>query len=195
MATMNKITEVLAAIKTLYPYYGRETGVEQTVRLWHTVLFPYDDEEVEKALYLCLQSCKYPPSPADISEAVRSFRESSEPTPEELWSEYSEALLKAARLVSCFNYTAVDENGLTQGQNARNKCNEIFESLSPDVKRYIGSYGEFVRRGLENFYGESSKHERERFVRRMSQLKESALYRDRDMLSYRNSAESLGYYD
>ncbi len=65
MATEKKIAELIAAIKTIYPYYANETDVETLVNTWNLLLKDYSDNLVDLALLECLKICKTPPTPAD----------------------------------------------------------------------------------------------------------------------------------
>ena len=46
MATEKKIAELIAAIKTIYPYYANETDVETLVNTWNLLLKDYSDNLV-----------------------------------------------------------------------------------------------------------------------------------------------------
>ena len=92
MATQNKITEVIAAIKTLYSYYAKDTDLAVLVKTWGVLLKPYPDEVVEIALLKCFQKCKTPPTPADVIEQINLMIESTEETDEEIWGKFTKAL-------------------------------------------------------------------------------------------------------
>lgn len=186
MASINKITETLAAIKTVYPYYAKDVNVEYMAKIWQAAFAGYEDNELEGALHMCLRKCKKPPAPADIIEEIELTREMYMPTSEQLWGNYCDAITRASRLVTCFNYTAVTDNGKSQGQIAREKCEEIWESLDKELRLYIGSYGELVRRAYDRAMGESEiKYEQDRFLRSIPEIRRVAQRRE--------SAGSLGY--
>ena len=84
MASQNKITEIIAAIKTIYPYYAKDADVSVLVKLWNSLLREFPDEVVEVAFYKCLQTCKMPPTPAEVLENIKAMQEATEPTDEEL---------------------------------------------------------------------------------------------------------------
>lgn len=54
MASKNKILEVIGAIKTIYPYYAKETNVELLVNMWQILFADYADKELEIAFILCV---------------------------------------------------------------------------------------------------------------------------------------------
>ena len=70
MASKNKIIEMIASIKTIYPYYAKDTDVEMLVQTWTVLLKDYSDQEIQAAFYKALQTCKMPPTPADIIEKI-----------------------------------------------------------------------------------------------------------------------------
>jgi hypothetical protein len=179
MATINKVTDVIAAIKTIYPYYAKEASVEVLATTWATLLQPYDDKVVDAALYKCLQICKMPPTPADIIEQINSSRRANEPSNEELWWTYQRALVDVADQVSRFNYTFVDSSGISQGEKARRKVEEIWQGLPEKVKGYLASKGELIRNARE--YDEDidfANWEKQRFIKAMPVMEKRIEYHD-----------------
>lgn len=168
MATQNKIIEMIGAIKTIYSYYAKDTDVKLLVGTWATLLQNYDDGIVEAAFYKCLQSCKVPPTPADVIEQIRNISKANEQTDEELWIIYNRALVETANQMARFGYTFVDSTGLSQGQQARNRVDEIWEGLPEKIKKYLASKGELMRNANENNLDASySSWEKQRFLKSM----------------------------
>lgn len=170
MASTNTITEIIAAIKTIYPYYAKDGNVQTLVKTWGALLQPFSDEEAMTALYMCLQTCKMPPTPADLIERLGDMRESLEPSDEELWNEFSVALRKARRHIYAFNFTYVEPNGKTQGQNARIAFSELWESLPEKLRMYLGGEGEFMRLA-QSGDDDELKFERNRFMKTMPTIR------------------------
>lgn len=170
MASQNKITEIIAAIKTIYPYYAKEADVSVLVKLWISLLRDFPDEVVEVAFYKCLQTCKMPPTPADVIENLKAMQEAAEPTDEELWNDYISALRKAEKLIYYFRFNAIQSNGKTQGENARAEFNSLWEALPDKVQQYIGGRGEFMRMA-QNSDPDELKFERNRFLKTMPTIK------------------------
>lgn len=168
MASINKITEIIAAIKTIYPYYAKESDVPTLVKTWEVLLRDFPDNEVDIALYKCLQTCKTPPTPADVIEKLEAINKALEPTDEELWNEFVRSIIEAERQIYRFDYTFIESNGLTQGENARNKVEIIWQSVPEKVKQYIGSKGEFIRMAQRYRYSDDElKYEKNRFLKTM----------------------------
>lgn len=170
MASINKITEVIAAIKTIYPYYAKETDVQTLVKTWNILLKDYADKDVNTALYMCLQTCKMPPTPADLIERLTTMQKALEPSDEEMWNELTKALRKANRFIYCFNFNAIDANGLTQGENARRSFRKLWEGLPEKIQMYLGGTGEFQRLA-RNLDEEEIKFERTRFLKTMPTIR------------------------
>lgn len=145
MATQRKIIEMIGAVKTIYAYYARDTDVKLLVGTWERLLQAYDDGIVEPAFYKCLQTCKTPPTPADVIEQIKSMYKSLEPSDEELWAEYKRALRDTCDQIRRFGYTYVDETGISQGKQARMKVDEIWNGLDEKIKLYLGAKGELMR--------------------------------------------------
>lgn len=169
MATQNKIIEMIGAIKTIYSYYAKDTNVQLLVGTWTRLLDSYDDQVVDAAFYKCLQTCKMPPTPADVIEQIQSMYRSLEPSDEELWTDYKKALRDTCEQMARFNYTYVDSSGISQGDQARQKVEEIFNGLNDKIKGYLGTKGELMRNARS--WGEDENafftFEKPRFMKQM----------------------------
>lgn len=182
MASMKAITNVIAAIKTIYAYYGKDTNVEALVNTWGMLLQSYPDEEVDKALYLCLQTCKTPPTPADLIERIKDMREADEPSAEELWSRFTVALRRGERLLSMFNATFIEANGRKQGDNARAEFDKLWNALPEKLRIYMGSKGEFMRL-VQTYTEDELKYERNRFMKTMPVIEKRQEYQQFSLTS------------
>ena len=168
MASQNKIIEMIGAIKTIYSYYAKDTNVQLLVNTWTRLLHSYEDGLVEAAFYKCLQTCKMPPTPADVIEQINALRKADEQSDEDLWAVYHRALIMTADQMSRFNYTYVDESGLSQGQQARNKVEQIWQGLPDKIKSYLSSKGELMRNANDNNLDASfAQWEKQRFMKAM----------------------------
>ena len=181
MASQNKITEIIAAIKTIYPYYAKDADVSVLVKLWISLLREFPDEVVEVAFYKCLQTCKMPPTPADVLENIKALHEATEPTDEELWNALTLALREAERQIYRFPYTFVEANGMTQGENARRKVQALWEGLPEKVRQYIGGKGEFIRMA-QTYDSDELKFEKTRFLKTMPIIKNRNEYSELHLL-------------
>lgn len=169
MATNNKIIEVLAAIKTLYPYYAKDTNKQVLVKMWNALLQDYADEIVDKAFYKCLQTCKMPPTPADIIEQINRMNKAGQISEFELWDIYQKALRETKRQMYYFNFTYVDATGVSQGDQARKKVEDIWNELPEELKVYCASKGELMRLA-QNSSDDDMKFEKQRFMKTLPTL-------------------------
>ena len=168
MASVNKITDVIAAIKTIYPYYAKDSDVKLLANTWGALLKPYDDKTVDAAMFKCLQTCKTPPTPADVIEQIHTAQKALEISDEELWEVYVRALESTFIQMRYFPFTFVDDTGISQGQRARNEVDKIWGNLPDKIKRYIASKGELMRNA--RLYAEDDgflSYEKPRFMRAM----------------------------
>lgn len=168
MATVNKITEMIAAIKTIYPYYAKDTDVQMLVKTWNLLLKNYTDEAVEIAFYKCLQTCKMPPTPADVIEQLNSISEAAEQTEEEMWRVLTKTLRDVERQMFYIKYPKI-------GENARDVIQNIWEGLPDRLKQYIGSKGEMMRMA-DGYSDEDLKFEKVKFFKTMPTIKKREEY-------------------
>lgn len=170
MATRKKIVEIITCIKNTYMQYTNGVNVEALVNTWELLLKDYPDKAVEVAFYKCLQTCEKPPLPAHIIQELNTMAEALEASDEELWSLYTKALNKTEREVYYFRFTFVEDNGKTQGDNAKARVQELWDSLPERLKQYIGSKGELIRIARD-YTAEDMKYEKNRFFKMMPTMK------------------------
>lgn len=178
MASQNKIVEIIFGIKTIYPYYAKETDVQSLVKTWGMLLQDVPDDVADAAFYKALRVCKVPPTPADLIEQINAMKAATEPTAEELWTVYHKALNDTMRLIPQFGYTYVDSSGISQGQQARNKVEKIWAGLPDAIKHYLSSKGELIRcaQQLSALPVEDTQWEKQRFLKAVPVIVKRAEY-------------------
>lgn len=169
MASQNKIVEIIFGIKTIYPYYAKETDVESLVKTWGMLLADIPDDVADAAFYKALRVCKVPPTPADLIEQINAMHAAQEPSAEDLWVVYHKALRDVMRLIPQFGYTYVDASGKSQGQQARDKVDMIWSGLPDAIKRHLSSKGELIRcaQQMGAASEEDTGWEKQRFMKNM----------------------------
>jgi hypothetical protein len=172
MVSKAKISEIIGAIRSIYPYYAKDGMIAVTANVWERVLQNYNDEEVSAAFYSCLQSCKVPPTPADIIERINGARRALEPSNEQLWGVYYDALVRTLDLMAQFSYTFVESDGISQGQKARNKVDKLYEGLPEKIKEYLGGKGELMRIA-RSISTQDASFEKARFLKAMPSVEKS----------------------
>lgn len=178
MASKEKIIEMIGLVATMFPHYADKLGnISLTVGTWEALLKEYDDDAVTYGFRQALLTSKFPPVPAEIVEHIKSARKNFEPTNEELWGVYEDALRKTWDQMTRFTYTIRESNGLTQGQNARNRVEKIFEELPPKVKSYLVSKGELMNQA-KRWANEDDyiRWEKDRFIKYMPIAEQRAQY-------------------
>lgn len=163
MANKKTIIKAIAAIKTVYSYFGKDTDIELLVDTWYSLLLEYTDEEVDRGLYKALKVCKYAPVPADIIEQIESIRELKKPSETELWVQFQKALKEVLYLSHRLNYNYIDDTGISQGEQARRRIKEIWDNLQPELQIYLGDSSELLTAARALNYSEGLSYERNRF--------------------------------
>lgn len=193
MAGKTKIAEIIATIKSIYPYYAKDSNIEITARVWELTLKDIPDNIVEVAFLKCIQTCKMPPTPADVFEKINAMAEVTKETDEELWGIYTKALKQTATQIYYFQFTFIEPNGKTQGQNARAKVTSIWGGLPERLKQYIGSEGELLRMARD-YTDDELKFEKTRFLKTLPTIKEREKYTEYRPLieeSFKNGRKPL----
>lgn len=158
MASKELIKNMIAATKTLYSYYAKDTDIKTLVNLWGMTLQEFPDDITEKAFMKALQTCKMPPTPADVIENIKTLASVNEPSNEELWGVFTKALRDTARQVYYIAYPM-------PGVDHRKKITEIWEGLPEKIQQYVGSRGELIR--MSNYDDNTLKFEKNNFLKTM----------------------------
>lgn len=168
MASKNKIIEMIGSIKTIYPYYAKDANVEILVSTWTALLGEYPDNIIEAAFFKALQSCKMPPTPADIIEKIDAMNAVNEASDEELWAEFTKALRNTGAEVYYLQYPKF-------GVDHRKNIQKIWDQLPEKIKLYLGSKGELMRMST-SYTDDELKFEKNRFLKAMPELKTKVEY-------------------
>lgn len=163
MANKKTIIKAIAAIKTIYNYFGKEVDLEMLVDTWHSLLLEYTDEEVDRGLYKALKVCKFAPVPADIIEQIEGLKELKKPSEVQLWVELQKALKEVLYLSYRLDYNYIDDTGISQGEQAKRRIKEIWKSLPQELQIYLGDSSELLVQARALNYSEGLSYERNRF--------------------------------
>ena len=169
MANKKAIIKAFGAIKTIYPYFGKESDLELLVNTWAALLQEYTEEDIDRGLFMALKTCKHAPVPADIIEQIENFRQEKRPCEGELWALYHKALRETLYYTHRLQYNYIDNTGISQGEQARRKINEIWENLPPELKIFLGAKAELVANAKSLNYTDMS-FERSRLARTLPVL-------------------------
>lgn len=180
MASAKKIGEIIASIKAIYPYYAKETDVDVLAKTWMLLLKDIPDDVVRVAIIKCLQICKTPPTPADVLEQVREISTANAPTDEEMWVALTKAVRKSQEHIYNFGHTLIEDNGKTQGENARDKFQRLWDELPKELKDYLGGKGELMR--LAKYNDEEMMFEKKNFLKMMPTINKRQEYSELSLL-------------
>lgn len=170
--TRKDVAGMVGLIKANYTYAYKDVTKEDMLMLiesWFTSLSRYDKAVINIAFQRAIESCKMPPTLADILQQVETIKRATEPTEAELWDTLNSTLRKVSGCVYRFGFNAVESNGLTQGANARNECARIWESLPQILKDYCGSENGLIN--LSRLGGDELSFEKGRFLKVLPTLK------------------------
>ena len=131
----------------------------------------YPDKAVDVAFVKCLQTCKMPPTPADVIEQLNSMADALEPTDEELWSVLMRAVNKVTSELSYLQYPLLGETP----DDAHKRIEKIYNGLPERVRQYVGSKGELMN--IARSYSDNDlKFEKTRFLKTMPTIKKRVEY-------------------
>lgn len=170
--TKKDVVEIVGAIKANYTREYANTTKDQLLSMiewWHNSLKVYDKEIVQVAFQKALESNKYPPNLAHIIEQIKLLKNATEPTETELWEQLNNTLRKVSGCVYRFRFNAVESNGLTQGENARNEVKAIWEGLPQLLKEYCGNTSGLIN--LSKLDCDDLTFEKGRFLKVLPTLK------------------------
>ena len=154
--------------------YQAQTKEERQILYssWYEILKSYPKEVCDRAVINALKHAKFAPRIGDIVEQIEKLREAYEVSETELWAEMTGVLREVEYCAYCFRFTAIQPNGKTQGDNARDRVKEIFNNLSPELQEYLRD-----TRGLINMAGSGEKElafEKGRFMKQIPTIRERA---------------------
>lgn len=161
--TKADVAEIFLMYATVYPEQSRQIENEKAlIQAYYDLLKEYPAEVVRTAATNAMKTCKFLPKPSEIIDEVRKITTSFELSEGELFAQLKSAAGKAEDLFGQFNYTFV-RDGKTQGERAREEVRELYESLDPVLKEYIGGVSGLLSlaRNDEEQWG----YERARFAR------------------------------
>ena len=174
---MNKqdIIKMLTVIESLYG--GKSTSelkqhIQLQANIWLEILGGYDKDLAMKAFYDVCKTEKYRITPAHIVEQIEKIENAFRKSEQEIWVEFKRALAKVDGLAYRLKFNAVEDNGKTQGENAREEIQKIYDNLPPELKRYCGSVNGLI--GLSQI-GDSDLelYEKGRFMKSIERIRES----------------------
>ena len=165
---MNKqdIIKMLTVIESLYGGKGTselKQHIQLQANIWLEILGGYDKDLAMKAFYDVCKTEKYRITPAHIVEQIEKIENAFGKSDQELWAEFRKTLKRANNCVYKLKFTAVEENGKTQGENAQAELQRLYKNLPAEVQRYCGNISGL--KYLSQLDDESLEFEKARFLK------------------------------
>ena len=177
--TTKKGAQVVAAIKGLYSYYGRDTAPDVLVGLWVALMKEYSDDEVSFGLTEAMKVCKTPPTPADVIAEIKKAQSAKDArTDGELWVAYTAAVRKAYNFTEDMRGTYVHPNGMSDREIAYLNLQNLFDGLPQEVKDYVGGLPGLMQKARQYAHSDLG-YEEGRFRKSMPELRELARSREK----------------
>jgi len=172
--TEKEILALIAVNKSNFPTAYRDMKDEEVLALVDTWLYQfgsYPAEVIQHAFMSALRYCKFPVTIADVFGEIKKIKSAGQKSTEELWIELSVAADKCYDLSKGFHYNFIEENGLQQGENFRNRAKNIFANMDYVNREYCGNLYRLID------MGEMESVDRERFIlpayrRQVEQIRE-----------------------
>lgn len=154
--------------------YKAQTDDEREMLLasWYAILKDYPKEVCDAAVLNAIKNAEFAPRIGSIVREIEKMQTSLEKSEGELWAELKGVLRDVDRCVYMFRFTMIEANGLSQGDNARARLEEIFNGLSPELKEYCGNKNGLIE--LSRLTDEQMSYEKTRFGKTIPFLRERA---------------------
>lgn len=167
------LAKVFSMIRVIYPNAMKTESDEEEQMLtetWFDIFSKYPQEVFDKALHKAMETSEFAPKPATVMKAINEMQSAYEKDDAELWSELQGVLHEVIKCAYRFGHTYVEADGVSQGDKARQRVAEIFDSLDPALKDYCRDQRGLVE--LAKYTDDQMTYERGRFMRLMPTVRE-----------------------
>ena len=96
-------------------------------------------------------------------ERVKEKQKASDPTPESLWNELRAAIKETQKQMYYFRFNYIDQSGISQGDRARKKVDDVWNALNEKLKSYLSSKEEMI--AIARNDEDDLKYEKSRFLK------------------------------
>lgn len=171
--TINDVNKYITMIRINFENaYKAQTAEEREMLLasWYAILKDYPKEVCDAAVLNAIKNAEYAPRIGSIVKEIEKMQKAYEKTEAELWAELQGCLREVANCAYKFRFNFIQANGLTEGDNARERVKEIFNGLSPELKEYCRTPNGLIE--ISQLTDEQLGYEKGRFNKTVPQLKE-----------------------
>ena len=184
MVKISDIIKTIGLIRLTYPNsYQTKTDKEEQMlyELWFDIFKEYSCELFLTAVKNAIKNSEFAPKPATIIKEIEKMQEAYQKSDTELWAELTSVFYEIEECANRFTYDFIEKNGKTQGENAKIRAQEIFNSLSEELKEYLQNTGALVELALSD----NPEYEKGRFMRIMPEIKERVKTRQENANYYK----------
>ena len=165
------IADMMLVMKNVYPYFAKDMDIKDVAKAWDIVLANYSTEEIQYGFSEAIRHCTMPPSPADVVRHIERGREMCGPNVESMWQKLVDALDETRNFVYKLAFNMIESNGKTQGQNAFEEIQKIYEKLPRELQLYVAN-----TKGLIQLSDYDLEYEKARFLKAYKTLCSRAEY-------------------
>ena len=170
MASREVIKQIVARIKTLYFFEYKDTDLKTLISVWEETLEDYTDSEATAGFKQALKICSMPPKPADVIRKIEEIRDSQKTSSGELWDALKKAVRQADRHIYRYGQSAIENDGKTSGQHAREAVKDIFNKLPEEVRCYLSSVST-LEEMARSYDSEAMRFEKKNFERTLPSIR------------------------
>lgn len=167
--TNKEMTEAFSILMLAYPkaemFQGGIEKLAPTIKLWTSCFKDIPVDSFTKAIKGLVMSSPYPPTIAEVTKKLRQ-NILGNLSATALWHEFNEIVDKMLNIMYYFGFTSyLEDSEDTVGVNARRRAKDLFESIKPIFKAYVGSYSGMLAmcKRLQNTPDSSLGFEQNRF--------------------------------
>ena len=174
MLTKTDIMQLIGMVRVHYPFNYKDFKDNDYIILrdsWYDDLKEYPKELVFKCFNEAKKVNKISVTTADIIEQIEKIKTAFGKSEQQLWAEFRTALEKAGDCVYKFKFKMIEDNGKTQGENAQEELQRLYEGLPAELQRYCGNISGL--KNLSQLDDEELEFEKARFLKHIGRLKES----------------------
>lgn len=173
--TIEDVNKYLTMIRINFENSYKAQNDEERILLlqsWYAILKDYPKEVCDKAVIEAIKHAKFAPRIGDVVEQIEKMQVAYEKTDMELWAELTGVLREIRYCAYSFRFTAIQPNGKTQGENARDRVREIYKNFSPELKEYVRNENNLLE--IADLTESQLSYEKGRFLKTLPQIKERA---------------------
>lgn len=168
--TKKDIVNYLSIIRITYKdaYITKSDNDEVTlIEFWYSMFKCYDKELMDVAVMNAIRGSEFYPKPATIIAEIDKIEKAYQKSDLELWEELTSVLYEVSEKAYLTGYTYIEPNGKTQGENAKERLQAIFDSLSPEIREYVGNTKTLVNVA----YTDNLTYEKSRFIKMIPEIR------------------------